>query len=276
MEIKLIKTSKALSPTNMTISPYVINPYRGCEFNCLYCYTRSNKNFTNASLGIKENIPLQLDKELKTKNISHVLLGSSCECFTYSENKFKLSENILKTLNKHNVSYTILTKSPLISNYLDLISFNKKNRIFFTYNVDSEKIKSLLEESSPTLDERIKAIDKISTKRIDLRIHIGPFLPYISNLENIFELFKNKVKKINIELYHSKLGNFEQVIGKIEKLDTTKALLIKEIYSCQANYVDYADELKESAIKLNENYNYKLFFITPDFNDFYNSKINYE
>jgi len=76
MEIKLIKTQKVLAPTQITLAPFCINPYRGCEFGCLYCYTRLTKasKRDKETLGIKINAPLILEKELKYRNVEKVIL----------------------------------------------------------------------------------------------------------------------------------------------------------------------------------------------------------
>ena len=70
MQIKLIQTQKALSPTQIKLADYVINPYRGCEFGCLYCYANENKNIREGSgriLSVKINYPEILEKELRLK-----------------------------------------------------------------------------------------------------------------------------------------------------------------------------------------------------------------
>jgi len=276
MEIKVIKTSRVISPTLMTIAPYAINPYRGCELGCLYCYVQLTKNFKRNFLGVKMNAPLILEKELKTKNVKRVVLGSSCECFTYAELKFKITEKILNILNKYRINYTILTKSTVIENYLDLIKNNQNNCIFFTFNFTSEKIKSLLEVASPSLKKRLHTLENIIKLDIKLRIHIGPFIPYFSTLEEIFLLFKNKIKNINIELYHSKMGNFKEILSKLKNFNMKLASKLEDIYRSPSSYYNFSQDLKERAQQLNKNYNYRLNFIVPEFDKFYDSKITYD
>ncbi|MDD5070786.1 MAG: hypothetical protein PHV17_08670, partial [Candidatus Omnitrophica bacterium] len=161
MQIKLIKTEKVLSKTQITLSDYVINPYRGCEFGCLYCYGQSNKNINKNSfatqIGIKVNSPQILEKELRYKRPKRVLLGSTTECFQYIEEKYRITEQIIRILNKNNVAYTILTKSPLITKYLPIISENKENKIYFTFNFSSDKLIQAFEKKTSSLKERLRA-----------------------------------------------------------------------------------------------------------------------
>jgi DNA repair photolyase len=151
MEIKIIHTQKVLSKTQISLADYVINPYQGCEFGCVYCYSQENKNLKNKNffqfLGVKINAPSVLEKELKINKPKRVLLGSTTECFLYQELKYKITQKILFLLNKHHIPYTILTKSSLIKNFLSLIRKNKDNKIFFTLNFSSDYFIKLFEKN---------------------------------------------------------------------------------------------------------------------------------
>lgn len=277
MEIRLIQTQKVLSPTQISLADYVINPYRGCEFGCLYCYSRENKNVNlkefNSKIGVKINAPEILKKELKYTSPKRVLLGSTTECFQYAELKYGLTEKILQILNNDNIPYTILTKSHLIRRDLSLISRNKKNKIYFTLNCSEDKIISLLEEKSPGLDKRLQAIEEIINKGIDLRVHIGPFIPYVSDIKKILKIIPPDTKEADIELYHNKMGNFKEILKRI---DTGIGQKLQHLYSNEGNYLDFAETLKKQIIDCGRQKNIKLFYIIPDFNEFYNGKINYE
>ena len=176
MQIKKILTQKVLSPTNITLADYVINPYRGCSFGCLYCYSQENKNIDQNEffdvLGIKENAPSILERELRFIHPKRVLLGSTTECFQPQELELQITRKILKVLNQHNIPYTILTKSHLIKEYLPIISENKSNKIYFTLNCTCDTTMRLLERQSPGLNQRLDTIQAILDASIQLRIHI--------------------------------------------------------------------------------------------------------
>ena len=276
MNIKLIETKRVLSPTNMSLAKYAINPYRGCEFGCLYCYSRLTKSFKPYLLGVKINAPDLLEKQLRSKTVEKVVLGSNCECFTYAERIYRITEKILTILNKYAVAYTILTKSSLVQDYLDLIKKNKDNRIFFTFNLSEESTKIKLESLSPSLKKRLKTLEKIIASNINLRLHIGPFIPYITDIKEIFKLFKDKIKEINIELYHSKMGNFNQVLSIIKNIDKKKASYLESIYKTANSYYNFSKELEAKIKEMNKYYNYKIYFIVPEFDKFYNSQIIYD
>ena len=271
MNIEIINTEKVLSKTNISIGDYAINPYRGCEFNCVYCYSKKNKNLIKFSkIGIKINAPSVLERELHYKNPKRVILGSITECFQYKELKYKLTEKIIKILNKFNIPYTILTKSHLIEKYLDLIAKNKENEIYFTFNFFSNKIIRTLEENTPLVSKRIEVIKKILKKNIKLRIHIGPFIPYLSSFEDIIKSLPKDIKEINIELYHGKMGNLEDLIKRVQKIGKGLDKKILDIYSKKENYLNFSKNLEEEIKKYKEE-NYKFCYIVPEFDNFYSS-----
>jgi DNA repair photolyase len=282
MEIKIINTQKVLSPTQISLADYVINPYRGCEFGCLYCYSQENKNIKDngffETLGVKINAPELLERELRYKKPKRVLFGSTTECFQYQELKYRLMDKILKLLNSYNIAYTILTKSHLIKEYLPLIAQNQENKIYFTFNCAADNTAKLLEKKSPNIQQRLLTLEKILAKNIALRIHIGPFIPYLSSLEEILKKLPKDIKEIDIELYHQQMGNFAEILKTVDgNISKELADKLAAIYKNEENYLKFAEGLKQEVMKWKEKFsNAKFFYIVPDFNKFYSPQINYD
>jgi len=280
MQIKEILTQKALSPTQISLADYVINPYQGCEFGCLYCYSQENKNIDKVnffnSLTVKINAPEILIRELKYKKPKRILLGSTTECFPAEEKRFNLTKEILKILNSRNIPYTILTKSHLIADYLELISQNKENKIFFTFNFQSDKLIRLFEKKSPLINQRLRAIQEIINSEIALRIHIGPFIPYVSDLEEILKLMPKRVKEIDIELYHNKQGNFSQILKTVrENFGKGLSGKLNTLYANKKNYCQFTKTLETKIKSLSGCPHFSFYCIIPEFNQFYSSGISY-
>jgi DNA repair photolyase len=278
MQIKKIDTQKVLSPTNITLADYVINPYRGCSFGCLYCYSQENKNIDQDefydTLGVKENAPQILERELRFTKPKRILLGSTTECFQAQELNLQITRQILKILNKHNIPYTILTKSHLIKEYLLLISENKDNKIYFTLNCAQDSTIRLLERKSPNLSQRLDTIKAILESNIQLRIHAGPFIPYISDLSEILKILPNGITEMDIELYHHRMGRFKDILNILEPKIKER---LEKIYSSSSSYETYAKQLKNDIKGLQKKYpDINFFYIVPDFNQYYSSTINYE
>jgi len=279
MQVKVINTQKVLSPTQITLADYAINPYRGCEFGCAYCYIQENKNIKkNADiLGIKLNAPCILEKELRYKAPKRVVLGSTTECFQYKELEYRLTEKILRLLNSHAIPYTILTKSHIIAEYLPLIAENKKNKIYFTLNFHCDELIKLFEKKSPLIKQRLRVIREIKEYKIPLRIHIGPFIPYISSIHDIIELVSGTTYEINIEIYHHKMGNFPIILETIENIyNKEMRKKVASVYESENNYLKFAESVREEISNLQKKTSIEFFFILPDFSDYYNSLIDYK
>jgi len=279
LETKQIITERVLAPTQISLADYVINPYRGCGFGCLYCYAQKNKNIRKQkiknSLGVKINAPSVLEKELKNIRPRKILLGSTVECFQEIEKKYRITKKILDILLKKQIPCLILTKSSLIKEYLEIISQNKENEIYFTLNLASQKIINILEPGSSSLNSRLDTIKEIKTKKIKLRIHMGPFIPYLSNLPEILSLLPKKIKTFNVELYHAKMGNFNALIKKVgENLPEKKEQLL-DVYRSQKKYSGYAQKLKKSILQLKQKRNSNFFYLAPDFRQYYLPTANY-
>ncbi|MCM8831121.1 MAG: radical SAM protein [Candidatus Omnitrophica bacterium] len=282
MNIYFIKTQKILAKTQINLGDYVINPYRGCEFGCLYCYSQENKNLENQnffdSIGIKINASKILEHQLFYTKPKRILLGSTTECFQYKELEYKITEQILIILNKHQIPYIILTKSHLISKYLSLIKENPLNKIYFTFNYSSNQIIKLLEKKTPTIEQRLKTIEDILKKNINLRIHIGPFMPYIEELDRIFKLLPKKIKEIDIELYHHKMGNLKKILEILHgKIETDAYFKFVSVYKNSKSYLNFAQNLNKKILELKQlNPEIKFFYIVPDFDAFYKNTIDYQ
>lgn len=278
-KIRLISTKCVLSPTQIRLGDYVINPYRGCSFGCYYCYCQYNKNIEslkNQEIGAKINSSSVLEKQLAYLHPQKVLIGSSTEVFQEAEKKFKITENILKILNKHNISYTILTRSSFVVNYLPIIKENKNNQVFFTFNFVDDRLIKLFERNTPGVEEKIKTIEEILKQGISLRIHIAPFIPFVSEPEKILTFLKKlPIKNINIEIYNPKLGNFETVLKLVENnLGEKISTALKKVYSCHQNYINYCQNLKREIKPLEKNF--KINYIIPEFMSYYSPCIYYE
>ncbi len=266
IEYKEVKISRILNPTSIGLGEYVINPFMGCEYSCLYCYVRSNKVISKRQgewgkyVDIRINAPLLLEKEIISKKPKCVLLGSTTDCFQPVENKYKITGRILEILNKHMIYYNILTRSPNIAEYMDLFKQGFCKKIYFTINNITPELKNKLELKSPGFELRFKAINKMLDENICVVPYFSPILPWLSNFKDIFTLFP-KSDSVEFEGLNMNLVNITDIISgitslypglnpKYEKLlhDKTfydsfwasvKKDIIREVISAKKNYNVY-------------------------------------
>lgn len=283
MDINQIKTQRILSPTQIDLGNYVINPYRGCEIGCIYCYSQENKNVRKRKkdwgrfLDVKINSPEILKAELEKISPERILIGSTTECFQPEEKHFGITKSILEILRERKIPIVILTKSPLIKDYIPLISYHKKNKIYFTFIFSDPEIKCVLEPKSSSLSARAEAIEELLKNNIKVKIHIGPYIPYLEDLENLFELIPKKIEETEIEFYNAKMGSLDRILKTVEaKISKDKAEKIKEVYSSEENYKRFSNGIINKAERINSAYGFKLNFIVPDYDLWYTDKIKYE
>lgn len=271
MEIKFIKTERVLSPTNIALADYVINPYRGCLLGCVYCYARANKNIQKIKkewgkfLYIKEKLLEILEKEiLERKEIKRILIGSTTEPVQPVEKKFKIFENIIGLLKRYNIPVVILTKSVLIEDYLDKLQYSDKNKIYFTYN--SEIVHRLFEPQSASMDKRVEVIDTINKTGMELIVYISPVFPYLTDISEILNKLKNKTKKIYFEAYNIKIGNWKELKTKLNK---ELISIYEKIFFNKYEYKKYWNNFIKNTNTLTQNYGYSVKYFIHSFDSYY-------
>lgn len=215
-----VNISRILNPTSIDLGDYVINPYKGCAFGCLYCYVRSNKVTSKEKrewgtyVDVRINAPERLEKEIQLRKPKCVLLGSTTDCFQSIEEKYRLTKKILEILNKHKVFYSILTRSPLIAECVLLLNQGFCRSIYFTVNDITTSSKAALEPKSPSFELRYKAIDKLLENKIPVIPYLSPYLPWISSGQELFTRFP-QAKAIEFEGLNFNLANIDPVMAAI-------------------------------------------------------------
>jgi len=263
-QFRTVKISQILNPTSIDLGEYVINPFMGCEYACLYCYVRQNKVIHKKKdpwgsyVELRVNAPKLLEKEILLKRPAIVLLGSTTECFQPIEKKYKITKSILEILNRYGVYYNILTRSPYLQEYIDLLSKGYCKRIYFTINNLEEPLKIKLEEKSPPYEERIRAIHRLSEAGIDVVPYFSPIFPWVSDFKGIFTKFP-KIKSIEFEGLNLRVINIKAIINAISSvypdLRTRYERLNTDRDYYEAFWQDIKNSIKEEATKSGKAYN---------------------
>jgi DNA repair photolyase len=273
IEYQEVNIQRILNPTSIDLGEYVINPYMGCAFNCLYCYVRSNRAVSRKAkpwghfVDIRANAPALLEKELAKQKPATVLLGSTTECFQPCEEKYGITRKILEFLNGQGVYYIILTRSPLVVSALPLLTAGFCKRIYFTINNYEEDFKKKLEPYSPCFTEREKTIRTLLEAGIPVVPYFSPVLPWISNLKDVFTKFK-ETTPIEFECLNFSLTNIRLIIDKIGEA----APHLKEKYLSMLSNETYYNRVWEELLQniqilADPNHNYHVH--THQFGDFF-------
>lgn len=264
IKTNIIKCERVLVPTGISIAPYVINPYRGCGFGCIYCYSQKNKCFQKSGrkwgefVDVKINCLEILEKELKNAKPERVLLGSTTEVYQPVEEEFLLTRNIIELLNKYNIPITILTKSNLIIRDIDIL---QNTKICFTVNFHNDNYLRIFEPYSPSIEDRVNNITKLQQKGISVYVHLGPILPGITDIEKIMEICYGLTDRLDFESFNYWMSpNIDSV------------LIDKDIFLSRETYNNYWVGLKNNVIENNKRYNYKINFYFHPFKSYWSVK----
>ncbi len=220
VEYREVKVTRILNPTSIDLGEFVINPYKGCELSCLYCYVRSNrvvakeKRPWGSYVDVRINAPELLKKELLLKKPKCVLLGSTTECFQPVDERYQLTRKILEVLNEAKVSFVILTRSPGICRYMPLLKSGFCKKIYFTINHMKPVLKNSLEPKSPAFEDRYNAIDELFEHGVPVVPYFSPLLPGISNYKGVFLRFP-RTETIEFEGLNFNLSTINKITESV-------------------------------------------------------------
>jgi len=171
-----------------------INPYRGCEFGCRYCYARYTHEFMELreSSDFEDHIYAKSDvAEILRREIRHkhptggIAIGTATDPYQPAERRFKRTQSILEVFAEHSgLDIHITTKSDLMPRDIPLFAeIAKRNR--FSINVtittiDTELARKL-EPRAPRPDLRLKAIRKLTDAGIAVGVFPNPIMPLITD-----------------------------------------------------------------------------------------------
>ena len=181
---------------------WMINPYRGCEFACKYCYARYTHEFMEMRDGldferkiyVKQHSAWLLRQELKqVRPGQSISIGSATDPYQPAERKFGVTRAIMEEFARHQgLSIGLVTKSDLILRDLDLLqAISLKNRLSIHITVTTIKtdLARILEPRAPRPDLRLKAAKALVAAGIHTTINCAPVLPGITDsaedLENL-------------------------------------------------------------------------------------------
>lgn len=217
MKLTEIYCKTALSKSSLPGLDYALNPYRGCEHACVYCYAPSvlrESRLWGSFVDVKVNIPNVLAKELEIKKRGVVGIGTVTDAYQAIEMKYKVTKKCLHQLLKYEFPISIQTKSSLILRDLELIKkFSVKDVGVTITTLDNELIKKY-EPYSSSVKERLEILEKFAQANVDTWAFIGPVMPYITNSN--LELLINKIavtgtKRIIVDRLRLKKGVWNRI-----------------------------------------------------------------
>jgi len=173
---------------------WTINPYRGCEFACKYCYARYTHEFMELRDGlqfeqkilVKQHAAELLRQELRrVKPGEEIAIGTATDPYQPAERLFEVTRAILEEFAKHRgYEIGIVTKSNLVLRDLPLlqqIAENNKLSVNLTITTLKVELARLLEPRAPRPDLRLEAVRTLTQAGVDAGVICAPVLPEITD-----------------------------------------------------------------------------------------------
>ncbi|HTR64975.1 MAG TPA: radical SAM protein [Terriglobales bacterium] len=174
---------------------WTINPYRGCEFACKYCYARYTHEFMEMREGVdferkiyvKQHAADLLRQELRhVKPGEEIAIGTATDPYQPAEKKFEVTRGILEELARHGgLELGIVTKSSLVLRDLDLlrqVARNNRLNVSVTVTTLDTQLARILEPRAPRPDLRMEAVRRLNLEGISAGVSCAPVLPGITDL----------------------------------------------------------------------------------------------
>ncbi len=219
MIIKEINCKTALSPSFLPGLDYSLNPYRGCQHNCAYCYVPNVLRIQRSSWGsfvdVRTNIPNVLLKELKKKKPGVIGISTVTDPYQPVEKKYKLTRFCLEHLLKYDFPICIQTKSDLVARDIDLISKFSDAEVMFSIGTLNDNERKILEPYSSPILNRLETIKQFSSEGIYVSVFFGPIYPSVkpSDISVFVDTFiEFGVKEIMVDKLNLKPGIKENII----------------------------------------------------------------
>jgi DNA repair photolyase len=173
---------------------HAINPYRGCEFGCRYCYARYTHEFLELGpqeferkIYFKQNAAWLLAQELKRlKPGTEISLGTATDPYQPLERKLGITRSLLEVFARQSgFRLGIVTKSTLITRDLDLlkeIAQNNQLTLHVTITTMDAKLARKLEPRAPRPDLRVRTLAQLREAGLRAGVMCSPLLPGITDL----------------------------------------------------------------------------------------------
>ncbi len=171
-----------------------INPYRGCEHGCIYCYARPSHAYLELSPGLdfetrlfaKTNAAERLREELAKPGYqpSPIALGANTDCYQPIERKYGITRQILEVLAECEHPVTIVTKSALVERDLDLLGpMAAKNlaKVFVSIGTLDRTLARKLEPRAASPQRRLDVLKKLNENRIPCGVMVAALVPALND-----------------------------------------------------------------------------------------------
>jgi DNA repair photolyase len=173
-----------------------INPYRGCEHGCIYCYARPYHEYLGMSAGldfetkiiVKENAPELLRKELSSPRwkLQTLAISGVTDCYQPIERKLKVTRRCLEVLAEFRNPVAIVTKNYLVTRDIDLLTelaCHNAAAVFLSVTTLNAELARIMEPRTAPPARRLQAIAELHKAGVPAGVIVAPVIPGLTDHE---------------------------------------------------------------------------------------------
>jgi DNA repair photolyase len=194
LHVRAKRVINRVPPGSRAPSPWTINVYRGCSHACQYCFARPTHEYLGLNIGsdfdrkivVKINAVERVRAELADPKWAGepIAMGTNTDPYQRAEAKYRLTRGVVEALAERSNPFSILTKSPLVTRDLDLITAAAKLTdvsVNFSIGTLDERVWRATEPGTPNPLRRVDAMRRLSAAGIRTGALVAPVLPGLSD-----------------------------------------------------------------------------------------------
>ena len=179
-----------------------INPYRGCEHGCIYCFARPTHSYLNLSPGVdfetriiaKVNAAERLREAFAARSYQPVMLniGAATDAYQPVERRLRITRSVIEVLSECHHPFSMVTKSSGIERDLDVVAPMAERRLVAVYvsiTTLNPSLARVMEPRAAAPHRRLRTIEALAKAGVPVGVSVSPVIPFINEpeLERILE-----------------------------------------------------------------------------------------
>lgn len=197
-EVQIEKPKTAITRNDSPDIPFdrSVNPYRGCEHGCIYCFARPTHSYMGLSAGLdfeaklfaKPDAPRLLERELSKPGykVKPIAIGTNTDPYQPIEREWRVMRQLLEVLEKANHPVMIVTKSALVTRDIDILGKMAAKglaKVAISVTTLDRKLARLMEPRASTPTKRLEAVRQLTDAGIPTGVLASPLIPALNDHE---------------------------------------------------------------------------------------------